>query len=133
MSESELYKKGQEIRRQLMGDDLVADMAKTTYTNPTMEKFSQYTSEAVFGMLWSRPTLDLKLRALICVISDTCTGRWPELAIHVRMALRQGWTEDEIGEVLLHLSGYIGVPSIREAMIISNEVFTEIAAEGGGD
>jgi 4-carboxymuconolactone decarboxylase len=98
-----------------------------------MEKFSQFTSEAVFGMLWGRPSLDLKLRSLICVISDTCTGRWPELAIHVRMALRQGWTEDELGEVLLHLSGYIGVPSVREAMIIANEVFEDMAAEGAGD
>ena len=129
MSESELYQKGREIRRQLMGDAMVEDMAKNTYTNPTMEKFSQFTSEAVFGMLWGRPSLDLKLRTLICVISDTCTGRWPELAIHVRMALRQGWTEDELGEVLLHLSGYIGVPSVREAMIIANEVFEDDVAE----
>ena len=129
MSESELYKKGREIRRELMGDAMVEDMAKNTYTNPTMEKFSQFTSEAVFGMLWGRPSLDLKLRTLICVISDTCTGRWPELAIHIRMALRQGWTEDEIGEVLLHLSGYIGVPSVREAMIIANEVFEDDVAE----
>ncbi|MFP6705819.1 MAG: carboxymuconolactone decarboxylase family protein [Alphaproteobacteria bacterium] len=133
MSERELYQKGREIRRQLMGDAMVEDMAKNTYTNPTMEKFSQFTSEAVFGMLWGRPSLDLKLRTLICVISDTCTGRWPELAIHVRMALRQGWTEDELGEVLLHLSGYIGVPSVREAMIIANEVFEDMAAEGAED
>jgi len=40
--------------------------------------------------------LDLKTRALICVISDTCTGREPELALHLRMALRQGWSEDEL-------------------------------------
>ena len=133
MAESELYKKGREIRRQLMGDAMVEDMAKNTYTNPTMEKFSQFTSEAVFGMLWGRPSLDLKLRTLICVVSDTCTGRWPELGIHVRMALRQGWTEDELGEVLLHLSGYIGVPSVREAMIIANEVFEDMAANGAGD
>ncbi len=49
------------------------------------------------------------------------------------MALRQGWTEDELGEVLLHLSGYIGVPSVREAMIIANEVFEDMAAEGADD
>ncbi len=131
MPESELYKKGREIRRQLMGDALVENMAANTYNNPTMEKFGQYTSEAIFGMLWSRPGLDLKTRTLICVISDTSTGRWPELEIHLRMALGQGWTEDELGEVLLHLSGYIGVPSVREAMIIANKVFTEMAGEGG--
>jgi 4-carboxymuconolactone decarboxylase len=133
MSESELYKKGREIRRQLMGDAMVENMATTTYNNPTMAKFGQYTSEAIFGMLWSRPGLDLKTRTLICVISDTSTGRWPELEIHLRMALRQGWTEDELGEVLLHLGGYIGVPSIREAMVIADKVFTEMAAEGSAD
>ena len=129
MSESELYKKGREIRRQLMGDAMVENMSSTVYNNPIMEKFGQYTSEAIFGMLWSRPGLDFKTRALICVISDTSTGRWPELAIHLRMARRQGWTEDELGEVLLHLGGYIGVPFAREAMVIANEVFTEMAAE----
>ena len=127
MSESEMYKRGREIRAELMGRAMVEDMANNTYNNPTMEKFGQYASEAVFGMLWSRSGLDLKLRTLICVISDTCTGRWPELKIHIHMALRLGWTEEELGEVLLHLAGYIGVPSIREAMIIADEVFTEAA------
>ena len=127
MSESENYKRGRKIRAELMGPAMVEDMANNTYNNQTMEKFGKFASEAVFGMLWSRPGLDLKLRTLICVISDTCTGRWPELTIHLKMALRQGWTEDELGEVLLHLAGYIGVPSVREAMIIANEVFTEAA------
>jgi 4-carboxymuconolactone decarboxylase len=132
MTESETYKKGREIRRQLMGDAMVENMATTTYNNPTMEKFGQYASEAIFGMLWARPGLDLKTRTLICVISDTSTGRWPELELHLRMALRQGWTEDELGEVLLHLAGYIGVPSVREGMIIANKVFTDMATEGEG-
>ncbi len=128
MSNNELYDKGQEVRRQLLGDAMVQNMASNTYNNPTMEKFGQYTSEAIFGMLWTRPALDLKLRTLICVISDTCTHAWPELKIHLHMALRQGWSEDELGEVLLHLGGYIGVPTVREAMIIANEVFAEAAA-----
>ena len=127
MSESEMYKRGREIRAELMGRAMVEDMANNTYNNPTMEKFGQYASEAVFGMLWSSSGLDLKLRTLICVISDTCTGRWPELKIHIHMALRQGWTEEELGEVLLHLAGYIGVPSVRESMIIADEIFTEAA------
>jgi 4-carboxymuconolactone decarboxylase len=83
----------------------------------------------VFGLLWTRPGLDLKTRALICVISDTATARWPELAIHLRMARRQGWTEDELAEALLHLSGYIGAPSVREAMLVAKDVFAEIRQE----
>ena len=132
MADSENYKKGREVRRQLMGDALVERMATSVYDDPMMKKFGDYASEAVFGMLWTRPRLDLKTRALICVVSDTSQARWPELAIHLRMARRQGWTEDELSEVLLHLSGYIGLPSVREAMITAKEVFAEMRAESPG-
>ena len=80
-------------------------------------------------MLWSRPGLDLKTRALICVISDTAQARWPELVIHLRMARNQGWTEDELSEALLHLGGYIGLPSVREALLTAKEVFEEMRHE----
>ena len=129
MTESENYRKGREIRRQLMGDAMVEQMAAKIYNDPIMQKFADYTGEAIFGLPWSRPGLDLKTRTLICVVSDTATARWPELAIHLRMARRQGWSEDELTEVLLHLSGYIGVPSVREAMITAKEVFAEMVEE----
>ena len=131
MTDSETYRKGREVRRELMGEALVERMAKSVYDDPIMKKFGDYASEAVFGMLWTRPGLDLKTRTLICVVSDTATARWPELAIHLRMARRQGWTEDELTEVLLHLSGYIGLPSVREAMITAKEVFAEMRHEDG--
>ena len=129
MAESENYKKGTEIRRQLMGAKYADRMAKSVYDDPMMQKFGDYAREAVFGMLWSRPGLDMKTRALICVISDTCMGREPELELHLRFALRQGWTEDELIEVLLHLSGYIGVPIIRESMQVASKVFKAYRAE----
>ncbi len=66
---------------------------------------------------------------LICVISDTATGREPELGLHLRMALRQGWTEEELTEALLHLSGYVGVPIIRESLMVASKVFAEHRAE----
>ena len=130
MTQSENYRKGREVRAKLMGDKMVESMAQTVYNDPLMQKFGDYASEAVFGMLWTRPGLDLKTRALICVISDTSQARWPELAIHLRMARRTGWTEDELGEALLHVGGYIGVPAVREAMIIAKDVFAEMRAEG---
>ena len=126
MADSELKKKGAEIRRQLLVDDYVANVAKTTYNDPIMEKFIDVATETVFGALWSRPGLDLKTRTLICVVSDAATGREPELAIHLRMALRQGWTKDQLVEVLLHLSGYVGVPIIRESLLVAKKVFAEM-------
>ncbi|OFW96799.1 MAG: hypothetical protein A3D94_07135 [Alphaproteobacteria bacterium RIFCSPHIGHO2_12_FULL_66_14] len=130
MAESENYKKGTEIRAKLMGAAYADKMNKTVYDDPIMQKFGDYAREAVFGMLWSRSGLDLKTRALICVISDTAQARWPELAIHLRMARNQGWTEDELSEALLHLGGYIGLPSVREALLTAKEVFEELRKEG---
>jgi len=130
MAENETLQKGRALRRELMGDRLVESMASTVYDSPIMQKFGEYATEAVFGLLWSRPGLDLKTRTLICVVSDTAQARWPELRIHLRMARRQGWTEDELAEALLHMAGYVGLPAVREAMIIAGEVFAELGDEG---
>ncbi len=129
MAESETLRKGRELRRQLMGDAYVERINQTVYADPIMKKFVDVASETVFGALWTRPGLDLKTRTLICVVSDAATARTPELAIHLRMARRQGWTEDELVEVLLHLSGYVGVPLIREALLTAKEVFAEMRTE----
>lgn len=133
MAEGETYRKGQELRRQLMGEAFVERSNQTVYNDPIMGKFVDLATETVFGALWSRPGLDLKTRTLICVVSDAATARAPELAIHLRMARRQGWTEDELVEVLLHLSGYVGVPLVREALLVARDVFAELRAEGDGD
>ena len=130
MAESEAFRKGREIRRQLLGDAFVEQASRTVYTDPMMRKFIDTATETVFGTLWSRPGLDLKTRTLICVVSDAATARVEELALHLRMALRQGWTEDELSEVLLHLMGYVGAPLVREAFITAKKVFAEVR-EGG--
>ena len=129
MAESETYRKGRELRRQLLGDTYVERVNQTAYADPIMKKFIDVATETVFGALWTRPGLDLKTRALICVISDAATARTPELGLHLRMARRQGWTEDELVEALLHLSGYVGVPLIREALLTAKEVFGEMRKE----
>ncbi len=102
---------GRAMRRKLMGDAYADKLDNGVYSHPIMEKFAAYTQEAVFGSLWTRPGLDLKTRALICVISDAAQGRDPELKLHLRFARNQGWTEDELSEALLHLAGYVGAPS----------------------
>ncbi|HET8997857.1 MAG TPA: carboxymuconolactone decarboxylase family protein [Acetobacteraceae bacterium] len=120
---------GQAMRRKLMGEAYSKKVDSKVYNNPIMEKFAAYTQEAVFGTLWTRPGLDLKTRALICVISDAAQGREPELKLHLRFARNQGWTEDELSEALLHLAGYIGAPLVREALLAAVEVFKDMAAD----
>jgi len=130
MAESETYRKGQEMRRQLLGDAFVERASQTVYTDPHMRKFIDVATETVFGTLWTRPGLDLKARTLITVVSDVSTGREAELAIHLRMARRQGWTEDELTEALLHLMGYVGAPLVRDAMLVAAQVFADLRTEG---
>ena len=130
MAKRELHDKGMALRTELLGEEFVERMNQSTYDDPVMHKFRDIAAENVFGALWTRPGLDLKTRALICVISDAATGRDPELKLHIRMARRQGWTEDELTEALIHLSGYVGVPLIREAMVTASGVFAELREEG---
>ena len=125
MAESELYKKGVAIRRKLRGKADFARNESEYAKDPAMKQFIDLATETVFGALWARPGLDIKTRTLICVVSDAATGRHPELDIHLRFALRQGWTEDELTEVLIHLTGYVGVPIIREAMLVASRVFSD--------
>lgn len=130
MAESELYRKGTALRTELFGETYTNQINETVYNNdPVMQKFRDVVTETVFGALWSRPGLDLKTRTLVCVVSDAATGRDPELRLHLRMARKQGWTEEELVEVLLHLCGYIGAPLVREAMLSASQVFNAIREE----
>jgi 4-carboxymuconolactone decarboxylase len=124
MSENPLTK-GHEMRRKLLGDAYIDELAATAYKDPLMQKFVDLASEAVFATLWTRPGLDLKTRTLVTVISDASTGREPELAVHLRMALRQGWTEEELSEAILHLLGYVGAPLVRDAMLVATKAFAD--------
>ena len=125
MAQSELYKKGEAIRRRLRGDAGFEKNQKEYAADPITKEFIDLATETVFGALWARPGLDIKTRTLVCVVSDAATGRHPELDIHLRFALKEGWTEQELTEVLLHLTGYVGVPIIREAMMVAKEVFAD--------
>ncbi|HJS84615.1 MAG TPA: carboxymuconolactone decarboxylase family protein [Acetobacteraceae bacterium] len=129
MSGTSRAEQGRAIRRRLMGDAYADRIDKAVYDDPIMRKFGEIAVENVFGGLWTRPGLDVKTRTLICVISDTVMGREAELAIHLRMARREGWSEDELVEALLHLSGYCGLPLVREALLVARKVFGEMRAE----
>jgi 4-carboxymuconolactone decarboxylase len=129
MTDTPLRAKGRAMRRKLMGEAYADKLDKEVYTDPIMETFAEVTQETLFGTLWTRPGLDLKTRTLICVISDTATGRFAELKLHIRFARNHGWTEDELVEALLHLLGYVGAPLVRGALLAAKETFAEMRAE----
>ncbi len=132
MAESESYQKGRDMRRHLLGDAYADRVNRTTYADPVMRKFMDVATETIFGTVWTRPGLDLKTRTLVTLVSDAATGRLPELAIHLRMALRQGWTEEELTEALIHLVGYVGAPLTRDALLTARDLFNEVKKETDG-
>lgn len=129
MTDESLRAKGTEMRTKLMGEGFAQQLNATLYSDPIMVKFRELATDIAFGAVWTRPGLDLKTRALICVTSDTATGRYPELKVHLRMARNHGWTEEELAEAILHLSVYVGLPYVREALIVASETFAELRAE----
>lgn len=133
MTDEDLRAKGRAMRRQLLGEDATDKLDSDLYTDdPIMEKFAELTQEVIFGVLWSRPGLDLRTRSLVTVVSDASTGQTEALRLHLRFARRYGWTEDELVETILHLMGYVGVPLARQALIVAKETFAEMRAEAQG-
>lgn len=128
MERSEAYRRGAAVRAELMGEDAAAAMNAGAYADPAAEQFRDAAIELIFGGIWTRPGLDLKLRTLITVVADAATGR-DEIEIHLRMALRQGWTEQEITEAYIQLIGYVGAPLVRTAFVRSRPVFEEFRAK----
>ena len=129
MADDDLRAKGTAMRSRLMGEGYAAQLNATLYADPIMVKFRELATDIAFGSVWTRAGLDLKTRALICVISDTSTGRYPELAVHLRMARNNGWSEEELTEAILHLSVYVGLPFVREALIVASETFAALRKE----
>lgn len=113
---------GRRLRQELMGES-APERSDPRYSNPEMELFTDISREFVFGTIWAREGLDRKTRSLICVALDVATHAWPELKIHIAMALRCGLSEAELTEALIHMIPYVGVPAVREAMLIASAQF----------
>jgi 4-carboxymuconolactone decarboxylase len=114
------YDAGMQVRRQVLGDEHV-DRA-IAQTTPFTEPFQEYITRSVWGGVWTREGLDRRTRSAITLAVLTALGREHEIAIHVRAALRNGLTEAEIAEVLLHTAAYAGVPAANHAFAIAREV-----------
>lgn len=130
MSEDQHPPTGAEMRRRLLGEDLVRYRDEQIYANPTMREFVTITNLTVFETIWARPGLDLKTRTLITLVSDVSCGRFPELETHVAMCLRQGWSTDEITETILHLLPYVGAPLVRSSLLVAAKVFDKASNPG---
>ena len=119
-SASKDFEKGLATRKQVMGEDFVANAFAnaTEFTMPMQE----YITRNAWGDVWQRPGLDMKTRSLVTVALLAALGKQHELKGHVRGALNNGATAQEIQEVLLHTSIYCGVPTAVDAFRTAAEV-----------
>jgi 4-carboxymuconolactone decarboxylase len=117
---------GMRIRREVLGDAHVdrATAAMTEFTRPFQELITSY----AWGQVWSRPGLSRAERSMITLAMLAALGRDHELAMHVRAALRNGLTEQQICEVLLQVAIYAGVPAANSAFATAQQVLREADA-----
>ena len=117
------HERGMQVRREVLGDEHVdAAIQRTTgFTADFQDLITRY----AWGEIWSRPGLDRRTRSFITLTALVALGRLEELELHVRAALRNGLSEDEIKEVLLHAAIYCGVPAGNAAFAVAQRVLAD--------
>jgi 4-carboxymuconolactone decarboxylase len=118
---SDRYEAGLEIRKAVLGDEYV-ESSLTRNAGKDGEALQRQVTEHVWGDLWTRPGLDRRSRSLVNLGMLIALGQHHELAAHVRGALANGLGRDEIVEVVLHATVYVGAPSGLAAMRVVQEV-----------
>jgi len=121
-----LFEAGLKVRREVLGADYVDKSIASA--NDFMMAFQHITTEWCWGYGWDRPGLDRKTRSLLNLAMLTALNRAPEIKLHVKGALNNGVTVDEIKEVLLHATIYCGIPAGLDAFKAANEVLVEAGA-----
>jgi 4-carboxymuconolactone decarboxylase len=118
------YEAGMKVRREVLGDAHVdrAIANATDFSRP----FQEYITRAAWGEAWTRPGLDRKTRSCITLAILTTLRAENEIPMHVRAAVRNGLTAEEIREVLIHTAVYAGVPAANSAVAIAQRTLAEL-------
>jgi 4-carboxymuconolactone decarboxylase len=122
------FERGLQTRREVLGTEHVDRSLErvTEFSRPVQELVTEY----CWGEIWTRPGLDRKTRSLLNIAMLTALNRMHELAVHVRGALTNGATEEEIQEVLLQTAIYCGVPASLESFRVAEKVLQEVRSDG---
>jgi 4-carboxymuconolactone decarboxylase len=128
MSDVERVQTGMRVRREVLGDEHVdrAIASTTEFTAPFQDLITRY----AWGEIWARPGLTRAERSMITLTALVVLRQDEELAMHLRAALRNGLTPDQISEVLLHTAVYAGVPAANRAFAIAARVLAEAGQAG---
>lgn len=128
-TDDEQYAAGMRTRREVLGDAHV-DRAQAAADDFTAD-FQEFITRYAWGTIWTRDGLGRRERSLITLALLAGLGRDEELPMHVRAALTNGVTRDEIKEVLLHTAVYAGVPAANTAFAVARRTLDELDAAGG--
>ena len=114
------YDEGLAVRRQVLGDEWVDRSLKNR--TPFNEEFQAFITRTAWGDVWTRPGLDRRMRSVGVLSTTIALGAWDEFRLHVRAAINNGLTRDEIKEVILQSAIYSGVPKANHAFKEAGEV-----------
>jgi len=125
--DADLYRKGMQTRRSVLGNDDVdgAESSKTDFDSD----FQEYITSSAWGAVWSRPGLTKRERSLIVIALMTALGHEEELAMHLKATQNTAATKDDVKEVLLQTAVYAGVPAANRAFKIAKQVYAELEAK----
>lgn len=125
------FEKGLDIRRQVLGADYV-DKTLQDAKGSMFQPFQELLTEFSWGQIWTRPGLDLKTRSLLTLAICIALNRPHELKLHLRGAIRNGCTEEQIQELVLHAFIYCGGPACVDAMNVIRATLPEIPERAEG-
>lgn len=123
MDENERFENGMKTRRAVLGDAWV-DRTQTS-KNAFNTEFQDFITKTAWNDIWTRPELDRRMRSTIVLATTVAIGAWDEFRLHVRGALNNGLTRDEIKEILMQCAIYAGVPKANHAFKEAQEVLKE--------
>ena len=122
------FDKGLEIRKSVLGKEHVENAMRNT--DEFAAPFQEFLTEYCWGAVWGRDGLPHKTRSMLNLAMLSALGREHELRLHLRGALRNGVTKEEIREVLIQVAVYAGVPTAVSAFRVAREVFADVAKQG---
>ncbi|GAB3473562.1 carboxymuconolactone decarboxylase family protein [Nocardiopsis coralliicola] len=125
---SDRFEEGLRARKEVLGAEHVERSLRdvSEFSRPAQELVTEY----CWGAIWTRPGLDRKTRSLLNLTMLTALNRMHELAVHVRGAVTNGCTEEEIQEALLQTAVYVGVPAALESFRVAEAALREVRGDG---
>ncbi len=120
----ELFEQGLKVRREVLGAEYVDTSLKNA--DPFNRPMQELTTQYCWGEIWNRPGLDRRTRSFLNLAMITALNRPHELKLHVRGAINNGLTKEEIAEVFLQAAIYCGVPAAMDSFRVAKEVFKDM-------